>query len=166
MSRILGILDYALAREEDGRAFYLAQTDKVKSKDVKDLFIHLGEMESDHVDYISTLIEKVRDGKGIQSSDVLSDEENFFAERYETELPAGRHAELASDISVLRMAYLIEHDFMLYYKKASENAETEAEKDILNHLCNWEKGHRDMVQKLYDEKMKAYWDEMGFEPLY
>ncbi len=166
MSRILGILDYALAREEDGRAFYLAQTDKVKSKDVKDLFIHLGEMESDHVDYISTLIEKVKDGKGIQSSDVLSDEENFFAERYETELPAGRHAELASDISVLRMAYLIEHDFMLYYKKASENAETEAEKDILNHLCNWEKGHRDMVQKLYDEKMKAYWDEMGFEPLY
>jgi rubrerythrin len=30
MSKIMGILQYALAREEDGRAFYLSQVDKVR----------------------------------------------------------------------------------------------------------------------------------------
>jgi rubrerythrin len=157
MSKIMGILQYALAREEDGRAFYLSQVDKVRDKDVKKLFEHLAEMESDHVDYISALMEKAASEKGITKEDILEDEENIFADREETSLPAGRHAELASDISVLRMAYLIEHDFMEYYKQAADETDEEGAKFVLNHLSDWEKGHRDMIQKLYDERMKAYW---------
>ncbi len=166
MSRILGILNYALAKEEEGRAFYLGQMDKLRDKQVKEVFKHLAEMEGTHVDYISSLIEKNKDGKEITKEDVLKDEEDFFATRNETELPAGRHAQLASDISILRMAFLIEHDFMEFYKKAADKVENEGEKYVLNHLSEWEKGHRDMLQELYDERMEKYWNAMGFEPLF
>src|SRR6056297_101965 len=166
MSKILGILKYALAREEDGRSFYLGQIDKVKDKQVKETFKHLAEMEGEHVDYISSLIEKTDKGEKITKNDVLKEEENFFVSRKETELPAGRHAELASDISIMRMAFLIEHDFMKFYQKAAEKTDDEGEKYVLNHLSQWEKGHRDMIQELYDEKMQKYWHEMGFEPLF
>ncbi len=166
MSKIVGILKYALAREEDGRAFYLGQIDKVKDKEVKEAFKYLAEMEGEHVDYISSLIEKNNKGEKITKDDILSDQEDFFTSRKETELPAGRHAELASDISILRMAFLIEHDFMEFYKKAAEKTDNEGEKYVLNHLSQWEKGHRDMIQELYDDRMKKYWDEMGFEPLF
>ena len=166
MSKIIGILKYALAREEDGRAFYLGQIDKVKDKQVKETFKHLAEMEGEHVDYISSLIEKAEKGEKLTATDILPDEDDFFVSRQETELPAGRHAELASDISVMRMAFLIEHDFMAFYKKAAEKADDEGEKYVLNHLSQWEKGHRDMIQKLYDDRMKKYWHDMGFEPLF
>jgi len=166
MSKILGILRYALAREEDGRSFYLGQIDKVKDKQVKKTFQHLAEMEGEHVDYISTLIEKTEKGERITADDILPEEENIFTARQETELPAGRHAELASDISVLRMAFLIEHDFMAFYEKASKQTDDEGEKYVLNHLSQWEKGHRDMIQQLYDDAMKKYWHDMGFEPLF
>ena len=166
MSKIVGILKYALAREEDGRAFYLGQIDKVKDKEVKEAFKYLAEMEGEHVDYISSLIEKNNKGEKITKDDILSGQEDFFTSRKETELPAGRHAELASDISILRMAFLIEHDFMEFYKKAAEKTDNEGEKYVLNHLSQWEKGHRDMIQELYDDRMKKYWDEMGFEPLF
>ncbi|MDN5359916.1 MAG: hypothetical protein PWQ84_979 [Thermotogaceae bacterium] len=166
MSKILGILKYALAREEEGRSFYLGQIDKVRDKQVKETFKHLAEMEGEHVDYISTLIEKAEKGEKITASDILPEEEDFFASRQETELPAGRHAELASDISIMRMAFLIEHDFMEFYEKAAKQTEDEGEKYVLNHLSQWEKDHRDMIQKLYDEAMKMYWHDMGFEPLF
>jgi rubrerythrin len=64
------------------------------------------------------------------------------------------------------MAFLIEHDFMEFYRKSAESVDSEGEKFVLNHLSDWEKGHRDMVQQLYDERMKEYWNEMGFEPLF
>ncbi len=165
MSNIIGILRYALAREEEGRAFYLGQLDKVKDKEVKEVFTHLAEMEGEHVDYISSLIEKNQKGEKITSLDILPEEEDFFASRKETELPAGRHAELASDCSILRMAFLIEHDFMEFYRQAADKTTDEGEKYVFNHLSQWEKGHRDLVQKLYDERMKAYWHAMGFEPM-
>jgi rubrerythrin len=64
------------------------------------------------------------------------------------------------------MAFLIEHDFMEFYEKAAKQTEDEGEKYVLNHLSQWEKDHRDMIQKLYDEAMKMYWHDMGFEPLF
>ncbi|HOO33514.1 MAG TPA: ferritin family protein [Thermotogota bacterium] len=158
MSRIMGILQYALAREEDGRSFYLSQIDKVKDKEIKRLFEYLAEMESDHVDYIASLIEAATGEKGITKEDILPDEDSYFKTREKTELPAGRHAELASDISILRMAYLIEHDFMEFYQKAADETADEGAKFVFNHLSAWEKGHRDMILELYDERMKAYWD--------
>ncbi|MFP4462076.1 MAG: ferritin family protein [Thermotogota bacterium] len=166
MSKIVAILKYALAREEDGRSFYLEQIDKVKDKQVKETFQYLAEMEGEHVDYISLLIEKAEKGEKITKTDILPDEEHFFTSRKETELPAGRHAEMASDISVMRMAFLIEHDFMEFYQKAAEKIDDEGGKYVLNQLSQWEKGHRDMIQRIYDEKMKKYWHEMGFEPLF
>jgi len=167
MSKILGILTYALAREKEGRSFYKGQIENVKDPTVKELFKFLAEMEGEHVNYISSLIEKTEDGKEIKREDVLEgSEEDYYKSREETELPAGRTAELASDMSIMRMAYLIEHDFMEFYAKSAEKAENEGEKYVLNHLAEWEKGHRDMIMELYDKRMKQYWDEMGFEPLF
>jgi rubrerythrin len=55
---------------------------------------------------------------------------------------------------------------MEFYEKAAKQTEDEGEKYVLNHLSQWEKDHRDMIQKLYDEAMKMYWHDMGFEPLF
>ena len=54
-----------------------------------------------------------------------------------------------SDISVMRMAYLIETDFSYFYGKAMKAVEDAEVKKLLSDLAQWEKQHGDMFYSRY-----------------
>ncbi len=165
MEKILGILRFALAREIEGMEFYRSKLEKVKSQDVKEVFQSLANMESGHIEFIRNLMDKIgKDESIVIDSELLKSE--FFEEREKTELPSKTVDELANDLSVLRMAYLIEKDFEEFYRNSAERVEDADMKKILTVLADWEKGHKELLLSTYDENMKSYWDKMGFSPLY
>ncbi len=165
MEKILGILRFALAREIEGMEFYRSKLEKVKSQDVREVFQSLADMEAGHVEFIRNLMDKVgKDEAIVVDSELLKSE--FFEEREKTEMPSKTVDELANDLSVLRMAYLIEKDFEEFYRSSAEKVEDGEMKKILTVLADWEKGHKDLLFATYEENMKNYWDKMGFSPLY
>jgi rubrerythrin len=59
------------------------------------------------------------------------------------------------DLSVLRMAFLIECDFAEFYATAAQQAEGE-EKTVLEMLATWERGHEKLFKYLHDKAFEEY----------
>lgn len=152
------VLKYALAREIEGRNFYKEWLSKLSNSQLKDIFKQLAEMEQAHAEYIESLLkDEIDAGLSFQGS-------QYFENRKLQEI--GEKDEFLTDLSVLRMAYLIEHDFANFYENAAKKTDDLKVKDSLISLANWEKEHRDMLRELYDESMKQFWDDQGFVPLF
>ncbi|GAB4316688.1 MULTISPECIES: ferritin-like domain-containing protein [Pseudothermotoga] len=152
------VLKYALAREIEGRNFYKDWLSKLSNSQLKDIFKQLAEMEQAHAEYIESLLkDEIDAGLSFQGS-------QYFENRKLQEI--GEKDEFLTDLSVLRMAYLIEHDFANFYESAAQKTDDLKMKDSLISLANWEKEHRDMLRELYDESMKQFWDDQGFVPLF
>jgi len=165
MEKLLGILRFALAREIEGREFYKEKAQRVNSKDVKDTLESLWKMEDEHVQFIKGLMEKIQKDLEIDIDAELI-KTDFFEEREKSELVSGTLDEMANDLSILRMAYLIEEDFEKFYRLSAEKVEDTEMKKLLNVLANWEESHKKMLLELYEETMKIYWSQQGFAPLF
>ncbi len=162
----LGILKFALSREIEGMNFYRQKVKDVKDQQVKEMLEQLSEMENGHVDYISKLIKNVENDRNVSEVTPPKQDLSFFEKREREEMPPGKIDEIASELSILRMAYLIEDDFMHFYNNSSEKVSDDEVKKVLKSLASWEKEHRDMLYSLYEMRSKEYWDEMGFTPLF
>lgn len=165
MEKLIGILRFALAREVEGREFYKEKAQRVKSKDVKNTFESLYQMEEEHVKFIAGLMEKLQKDVEINIDAELV-KTDFFEAREKMELIPGTLEDMANDLSILRMAYLIEEDFESFYKMSADKVEDADMKKLLNTLAKWEEGHKKMLLELYEETMKSYWNQQGFTPLF
>jgi|UniRef100_A0A7V3VS56 rubrerythrin len=161
---VIGILKFALAREIDGRDFYKSKIKDVKNEEVKNTIAKLAGMEEDHIKYIRQLIQKVNDGGKAEIE--LPKDRNIFIEREKKEIAGGKIDDIASDLSIIRMGFLIEDDFMNFYKTSSEKVKDEELKKVLLNLSSWEETHREMLDALYREMSQNYWNEMHFTPLF
>lgn len=153
------VLRYAIAQEVEGREFYKSRLERVHNDQLKKLFEQLVEMEQSHIDYIASLLET----KDVQKEAVLYRPVNFEIREFEE---SWGDTQSMTDLSILRMAYLIEHDFAVFYENAAKNASDASLKKALLELSDWEKSHRDMLRSLYDEAMKNFWYEQGFSPIF
>lgn len=162
----VGVLKYAYIREKEGRDFYQSKLSKVKSPEAKDLFNMLSEMEQDHMHTIEELIENIENEEQISFNLDNENEKNMFENRKQKEIISGDIDDMTSDLSIIRMAYLIEDDFMKFYSDAAKKTEDPSLKEIFESLASWEKSHRDSLNELYRSMTKNYWNEMGFEPLF
>ncbi|GAB6188501.1 ferritin family protein [Marinitoga arctica] len=162
---IVGILNYALAKEVEGRDFYKSKLETISNTQLKEIFEMLVEMEQGHADYIKKLIEKYEKEKKL---DVYFEEndENLYQKRELKEITGGQIKDMTMDLSIVKMAYLIEDDFMKFYKKAAESVENEEAKKLFEHLAKWEEAHREVLYNMYKELSENYWTEMNFTPLY
>ncbi len=153
------VLRYAIAQEVEGREFYKSRLERVHNDQLKKLFEQLVEMEQSHIDYIASLLET----KDVQKEAVPYRPVNFEIREFEE---SWGDTQSMTDLSILRMAYLIEHDFAVFYENAAKNASDASLKKALLELSDWEKSHRDMLRNLYDEAMKNFWYEQGFSPIF
>jgi len=164
--KALGILEYALAKEIEGMQFYESKAKTVKIKQVKETFEELSEMEKSHADYITSLINEIEEHDYVHFRQDIDIGQSFRKRAEEEIVYSGDFNALKSDIPVLRMAYLIEEDFMNFYNKAAESVDDEELKKVLKHLAEWEKSHRDMIYKLYQKVAKDYLQHVDVEPLF
>src|SRR6056297_3574435 len=101
MSKVLGILKYALSREKEGNIFYKNNKDKVKNSQLREIFENLAEMEYDHMKYIKELIETTEKGNKKLNEVIFEEDNSFFETRKKNEIVEKDIEDMTSDLSIL-----------------------------------------------------------------
>lgn len=157
------ILKLAENFEIEGYRFYHQKMKEVKNKRVAEVFEYLAEMEKEHTEFIRRLMKDLDEGKGISFQ--VSEKPDIFSKRYESQaLETTPPEDDLQDLAVLRMAYLIEKDFMEFYGKNAEKVEDADLKKILLLLKDWEAGHKEIIEREIKALMEKNNLDLGFYP--
>lgn len=167
MKKELEILQYAMDMEIQGQNFYISFADKVENPVARKLFESLAKEEKRHYDILKKEYDNMEVNKEWSEMESLADYkgESIYEVRKQAEEISGEELKTpTSDISILRMAYLIENDFAEFYKKAIENTEDPRGKKMLETLYEWENEHRRVFYEQYKKAMKDNWFDQSFYP--
>lgn len=163
MDKIRGILEIALNFEKSGRNFYKENLEKVNQKVAKDVFNYLMDMEASHVTYIQKLIREREEGSSISWPQDATDADSIFEKRLKSQaLSNSTYSSDLADLSIIRMAYLIEKDFAEYYDNASKEIEDQSTKNMLIALRDWEKKHAEILKSLIEKIFEKHSLDLGF----
>jgi rubrerythrin len=154
------VLEYALGREYEGKAFFESNAGRLSNAAATGAFKAIAKEEQRHIEFIQAQIDAL-DAK--ESGQVTAakpapglNETEFFADRAEREMIEQTVDEaMVADLPVLRMAYLIERDFAEFYRQAATKAEGDA-RIMLEMLSRWEAGHERLFKKMHDEAFEKY----------
>lgn len=158
MKNYEGVIRYAMQMELDGANFFKDNAEKFVNPTSKELFLKLANTEMEHYKYLEIQLKSYVENKTFDVSDeVMNREENIFEKREESEhLEATLKESDIPDVTILRMAYLIEKDYKEFYQTQAEEAEDKDIKAIFEKLSNWEAGHEKLFKHEYDRRMKEY----------
>jgi rubrerythrin len=155
---VLKIYEYALQREHEGRNFFRQNAKRFSHAAVAGAFEKLAEEEEKHIEFIQSLMDaqKREGGKALDKGAAL-EAEGFFSQRAEGELLDQTIIEaMVPDLSVLRVAYLIERDFAEFYERAARNVADADDRSALEMLAKWERGHELLFKSLHDQAFEEY----------
>lgn len=164
MNKIKNILKFAMRMEKDAADFYEYYMDKAEAEETKELFSGLAEIEKQHYSILKKKFDELQYSEPpLTISWVVDDsfkaqDPHILADNSDTISSA---AEASTDISIIRMAYLIEHDFAYFYGKAVEAVEEPEAKKFLQELAGWEKQHSDLFQKRYQALLDKSWSDIA-----
>lgn len=158
MQNYESVLRYAMQMELDGYNFFKENAEKFSDPTPGKIFHDLAKIEMEHYKYLENQLNTyLREKTFDLSEEVMKREENIFETREKSEhLGATLQESDIPDLTILRMAYLIERDFKEFYEAAAANAEDEGAKAVFTKLSRWEKGHEDLFKREYDRRMKEY----------
>lgn len=157
------VLKLAENFEIEGYRFYHQKMKEVKSKRVAEVFEYLAEMEKEHTEFIRRLINDIEGGREISFQ--ISEKPEIFTKRYQTQaLESTPVEDDLQDLAVLRMAYLIEKDFMEFYTRSAERVEDNDLKKILLLLRDWEAGHKEIIEREIKTILERNNLDLGFYP--
>lgn len=164
MDDISKIFEFAMNLELRGMEFYKNYKDQVKNKAIKELFEGLEDMEKNHYEILKDQLEGYKKSNNKENfefalckpcADKIFEENNKKIEKTDYDF---------SDMSILRMAYLIENDFADFYNKACEKTKNQSAKNLLKTLESWEHEHKDSLLKQYNFAMQNNWFDQSFAP--
>jgi rubrerythrin len=151
------IYQYALQREYEGKRFFEQNAERLSHAAAVGAFKNLAAEEQKHIEFIQSQIDAL--DKGVSPSaamGVVLEKEGFFSQRAASEALDQTVIEaMVPDLPVLRMAYLIEHDFAEFYESAADKSEGEA-KRVLTMLATWERGHERLFKMFHDKAFEEY----------
>ena len=151
-------IKYAMQMELDGSNFFKEKAEQVTSETAKALFLNLSEVEMDHYNFLKRHLEKYVKSDTFEIEGTLKDiDPEIFEKRSKKEhVDAALKESDVPDITILRMAYLIERDFKEFYENASKQADEPIIKELFETLAGWEAGHESIFKEEYDRRMKEY----------
>lgn len=151
------IFAYALQREYEGKRFFEQNAERLKSATAVDAFKKLAAEEQKHIEFIESQLKSLDKGNiSIVEIGNVMENAGFFSQRAVSEDIDVTVAEaMVADLPVLRMAYLIEHDFSEFYSTAAAKAEGDS-KAVLEMLARWEHTHEILFKKLHDRAFEEY----------
>ena len=151
------IYEYALQREHEGKQFFEQNAERLNHAAAVGAFKRLAAEEQQHIEFIQAQIDALDKGEAPDTAMGVSLEEaGFFSQRADSEMLDQTMLEaMVPDLPVLRMAYLIERDFAEFYEMAAGKTEG-AEKEVLEMLANWERGHERFFKQLHDQAFEEY----------
>ena len=163
MDKIKSILRFAMRMEKDAGDFYEYYMDKAVSEETGKIFAELAKIEKQHYNIIKAKFDELGYSEPPAAISWVVDE-NFKARdphilADNSDMLQGMEGE-ATDISILRTAYLIESDFEHFYKKASELVQEPEVKKFLSGLSLWESKHKDIFHQKYHEILEKKWSDI------
>ena len=151
------VYEYALQREHEGRDFFLSNAERMSHGAAKGVFLRLAEEEQKHIRFIEAMLASLNADEGAEGlgTDLLLHRDRF-AGRAESELLDQTVIEsMIPDVTILRMAYLIERDFAEFYEMAAGRADGAAQQ-ALAELAKWERSHERLFKDLHDRVFEEY----------
>jgi rubrerythrin len=154
----LKVYEYALQREREGVRFFRENAQRFSHAAVIGAFERLAKEEERHIRFIRELIAAHESGRESQAKvEAPLAEKAFFSERAASEVLDQTVIEsMVPDLSVLRMAYLIERDFAEFYEMAAERVTEEPARASLEMLARWERGHERLFKEMHDRAFNEY----------
>ena len=151
------VYQYALQREHEGKRFFEENAERLSHAAATGAFRQLAAEEQRHIEFIQDQIAALDEGQSPSAElDARMDEQGFFWQRAVSELLDQSVLEaMVPDLPVLRMAYLIEHDFAEFYSNAAREAEGEAKK-AFELLAYWERRHESLFKQMHDKAFEQY----------
>ncbi len=152
------VYEYALGREHEGRDFFRKNAGRFRHAAVVGVFEAMADEEEKHIEFIQGLIDALeREGSTAIKRGAELEAEGFFSQRADSELLDQTVIEsMVPDLSVLRMAYLIERDFAEFYEMAADRVEDEHAQQALTMLARWEHGHERLFKQMHDKAFEEY----------
>lgn len=163
MDKVKSILKFAMRMEKDAADFYEFYMDKAESDAVKALFSELAGIEKQHYSLLKKKFDQLQYTEPPLTISWVVDETfkaqdpHIIADNSDTMPGSG----VSTDLSIIRMAYLIEHDFAYFYSKAVEAVEEPEARKFLQELAGWEKQHSELFQKRYQELLEKSWSDIA-----
>ena len=158
-NKTLRILHFARQMELDGYNFFKEKAEIFKNPTTKELFLKLAEAEYEHFKYIEQEIDSYSKSDNYQANEEFlnRDESSIFELREKSEhIDTTLNESDVPDLTVLRMAYLIERDFKEFYEESAKEVDEPEVKKLLEKLASWEDGHERLFKSEYDRMKKEY----------
>ena len=150
------IYEYALQREREGMEFFQRNAERMSHAAAVEIFRKLAAEEQKHIEFVRGLLKALHSGQPALEIDTELEQADFFAQRAELEkLDQTAIESMVPDLTVLRMAYLIERDFAEFYETAAQKVEGEAS-EALMMLARWERGHEQLFKDIHDKLLEEY----------
>lgn len=155
------ILKFAMSMEMDGHNFFKEKAAGFSNPTTRELFEQLAQVELGHYHFLKSELERyTEDAENYEvDTDFMQNEgtDSIFKEREKSEhLDTTLLESDVPDMTVLRMAYLIERDFAEFYEESRDSVDDERLKDLFDRLAKWEYTHEDIFKKEYKRLKKEY----------
>ena len=154
------ILEYALQREHEGKAFFESNAGRLQNAAASQAFKAIALEEQKHIEFIQAQLDFIDTKPGASTPEQSSlqplEPTEYFADRAGREMIEQTVNEaMVADLPVLRMAYLIERDFSEFYAQAASRTEGATQK-VLEMLASWEAGHERLFKRMHDDSFEKY----------
>ena len=160
MQNYESVLRYAMQMELDGHNFYMDNKEKFEKRTSKKMFEVLADIEMKHYYYLKSLLEEYLETDKIKVDPEMIEREedlSIFEAREESEkIEYTLEQSDVPDLTIMRMAYLIERDYKEFYEGVAEKAKDEDIKEVFTTLAEWEAGHEKLFKDEYDRLMEEY----------
>lgn len=159
-AKIENILKFGIQMEKNAQDFYSFYANNLQDENLKKLFEEFVKIEQEHYKYLENTLDSLNAPEPPISISWVVDDQNKMVDPH---ILADNSKILEtgfSDLTILRLAYLIESDFAAFYKAAAEKVNDNNVKGLLLHLAKWEEEHEKFFKDRYHSLMKKEWEEL------
>jgi rubrerythrin len=137
------VIELAIKKEEEARAFYLDLYEKVEDELAKDTLKYLADEEAKHAEYLTTCMAGRYCSSVLGMTDVVDYKVIEHLEKPDIDKDM-------SSADVYLVAAQRELDAYNFYKSLADSYPPGDMKDLLTRMANQEKKHKEKVEYLYD----------------
>jgi rubrerythrin len=160
----LAALEMAIQTEINGYSFYEKFAAQTEDPDARSMFERLARDEVMHLELLRNARALLKDSGEWAEYEGASPEAVKGAPIFSRERVEQNAVAYTSDLSALRMAYLIEKDAVDFYTRAAKGTDDPNGRRLFLDLVKMEQGHLDLLEGEYNFLRGQFQLAMGFAP--
>jgi rubrerythrin len=160
----LAAMEVAIQTEIDGYAFYQQFAERTTDPGAKAMFQRLAKDEVMHLELLSSTKAVLEESGEWSAYQGLKTQQTAGAPIFTLERVEQNIVAYSSDLSALRVAFLIEKDAVDFYTKAAEQTADSNGRRMYLDLVKMEQGHLELLEGEYRFLQGEFQTAMGFVP--